>query len=151
MLKRFILIIVLLNTFPLVAQTQEDKIFQLGKNYFIEEKYKTADKYFKKYLYLYPEGKDRVKCYDYLFQSAMKNNAYDKAIFYLKTILSKCSCFIDMPLYYNRLGDVYFQIGQYDQALQYYNYVLIKFSDSDETEYSKLKIEQITFLTSQEE
>lgn len=151
-MKRAIFFIsILFLAFNSYSQTQEDRIFKTAISYFTDGKYRLAEHYFKKYLFLFPESKHSLKSYDFLTKIALKNKNYLKAIKYLNAILKIFSSKIDIPGYYKKLADIYFQIGKYEKSLQYYNYVLIKFPDSPETEYAQLKIEQISILTSEEE
>jgi len=97
-MKRIIFIIsVLFLTFNSYSQTQEDRIFKTATNYFADGKYRLAEYYFKKYLFLFPEGKHSLKSYNFLTKIALKNKNYLKAIKYLNTILKIFSSEINIP------------------------------------------------------
>lgn len=151
MIKNIVTIFILLLTLNLIADTNADKIFSTAVNYFDSQNYKLAEKYFDRYLFAYPEDKNRLKSYEYLIKISLINKEYLDAIKYLNIILKTFPEQIDIALFYRKLADIYFRIGKYEKALQYYNYILIKFPDSPETESAQYKIEQITSLTTEKD
>ncbi len=144
----FIFIFILFFVINGFSQSQEDKIFKIGIDYFNAHKYQFAKRYLDRYIFLFPEGKNSIKCYEILIKISLINKNYLKAIKYLNTVIKLFPSEINIPSYYNKIADVYFQTGKYEKSLQYYNYVIIKFPNTPEAEYAQFKIDQISLLTS---
>jgi TolA-binding protein len=151
--KKFLIIFFVLKIFvpKVFAQTNNDYyIYKYGVDLFNSKDYNLAMKQFEKYLFVYSEGDYALNCYDYLYKIALVEKNYTQAIKYLKTIIKLFVETSELSTYYRKLGDIYFHLGCFEKALQYYNYIILKFSDTFDAEYAQSKIEQIIFLTSEE-
>lgn len=151
MVKKFFILFLFLSSISVFAQTNNDYyIYKYGVDYFNSKEYNRALNLFEKYLFIYStDGDYSLNCYEYLYKIAMVKKNYNQAIKYLLTIIKNFPERIELALYYCRVADIYFHLADYQKALKYYNYILLKFPDSSESEYAQTKIDQIIFITSE--
>jgi len=140
----------LLMSTNISAETEDEKIFNAGVNYYTSAEYKLAKRYFDKYIFLYPDKKYTIDAYLYLSKIAVKDRDYNRAIKLIEKIIKLFSTEIDIGKYYSKIGDIYFQIGDYDKAEQIYNKVVTKFPESSAIEQAQIMLEQIKQLTSED-
>lgn len=126
----------------------DTNIFNAAIEAFNSKNYKMAENYFNKFVFNTVENnKLKITSFDYLSKIAEINKNYKLAIKYLKIILKNFLNQNELPDYYLRVANLYFHIGDLENALQYYNFIIIKFPDSFESELAKIKIEEIQELS----
>ncbi len=140
-------IFIIFNSYLLYSQnsdftnSNEYKLFKVGENYFTERNYKIAKKMFRKLLLISENKEYKLKSYNYLIKIAKNEYNFKDAIKYTLIIIKKFPEIISLSNYYLKIANLYYNIGEKKSALQFYNYIIIKFPDSFEAQVAKFKIE----------
>ncbi len=103
--------------------------FEKGRQYYLKKNYNLAIKNFQKSLKTTKSGLEKERALYYLTECYIATGRYELALKYADKVLTNPNTSLDANAVFKK-GIVYFKLGQYKEAISYFNEVIEKYPEA---------------------
>jgi tol-pal system protein YbgF len=141
MVKRNLLLFIFLLFTQFAFSVEPEVLFERANDAFVRRDFEEAKDLFQKYLFLFPEGEDRMKAQYFVGESLYQLGKYGDAIDAFQKVVEHYPK--EAPLVadaLNRIGDSFLKLGNPGGAMMFYERVVKDYPNTHQAEYAQYSI-----------